>query len=99
MIPHQPARQNLVARPHLTPVTNRKPEPYEFLPLPCYFWDSRPDTVPLGHEEVATALYLAKGDLKAAAARLKVTVPRLMRLIRKDLRLKRLIEIARTVTC
>jgi hypothetical protein len=68
------------------------PKPDEFLPLPYYPYDSRPESMPLSNDEAATALYLAKGDLKAAAALLKVTVVQLKKPIRKDLRLQRLIE-------
>jgi hypothetical protein len=71
----------------------RKPDPSEFTPLPWYSWDSRPLTVPLDQDECATALYLDKGDIKAAAARLKVTVPRLNKSVRKDPRLQQLVTV------
>jgi hypothetical protein len=51
----------------------RRPQADEFLPLPQFFWDSRPETLPISLEEAETAIFLANGDLNAAAARLKVT--------------------------
>jgi hypothetical protein len=69
-----------------------RPSPDEFVPLPWFPWDSRPDTVPLDTDEIATALYLANGDLQAAAALLKVTVAQLKKPIRKTPRLQQLIE-------
>jgi hypothetical protein len=77
-------------------VIKRKPEPDEFVPLPYFPWKSRPDSLPLDTDEIATALYLANGDLKAAAARLKVTVAQLRKTIRKTPFLQRLIERSRT---
>ena len=62
----------------------------EFVQLPYFGWDSRPETLPLDVEECATAIYLAKGDIRVAAARLKVTVAKLNRLVRKCPRLVRL---------
>ncbi len=62
----------------------------EFLPLAFFPWDSRPETVPLDPEEVATALYLAEGDPSAAACLLKVTPAQLSRIVRKSPRLLRL---------
>jgi hypothetical protein len=73
-------------------VTNRKPEPDEFVPLPYFPWQSRPDSLPLDTDEIATALYLANGDLQTAAALLKVTVVKLKKPIRKTPRLQQLIE-------
>jgi hypothetical protein len=46
----------------------RRPSPEEFVPLPWFPWETRPETLPLDDDEVATALYLANGDLKEAAA-------------------------------
>jgi hypothetical protein len=68
----------------------RQPSPDEFLPLPYFPWLSRPETLPLDVDEVATALYLAKGDPAAAAALLKVSVPRINRVIRRIPKLVRL---------
>jgi hypothetical protein len=65
-----------------------KPSPDEFVPLPY----SRPDTVPLDVDECATALYLANGDMKGAADRLKVTERQLRKLVRKHHKLQRVIE-------
>jgi hypothetical protein len=73
-----------------------KPKPDEFVPLPYFPWSSRPETLPLDTDEVATALYLANGDLKAAAALLRVTVAQLRKPIRRTHRLQRLIEQIRT---
>jgi hypothetical protein len=73
-------------------VTNRKPEPDEFVPLPYFPWKSRPDSLPLDTDEIATALYLANGDLRAAAALLKITLTQLKKPIRKTPRLQQLIE-------
>ena len=62
----------------------------EFVPLPYFGWDSRPETLDLDVEECATAIYLAKGDIRAAAARLKVTSARLNKLLRRAPKLQRL---------
>jgi hypothetical protein len=67
-----------------------RPSPDEFVQLPYFGWDTRPETVPLDVEECATAIYLAKGDIRAAAARLKVTVAKLNRMVRRYPRLQRL---------
>jgi hypothetical protein len=69
-----------------------RPDPSEFLPLPLFVWDSRPETLPLDTEEIATAIYLSNGDLKAAADLLKVTVWHLRKPIRKTHRLQVLVE-------
>jgi hypothetical protein len=39
-------------------------DPREFEPLPYFPWDERPTSLPLTHDEAATAIFLAKGDLK-----------------------------------
>jgi hypothetical protein len=59
-------------------------DPREFEPLPYYSWDSRPASVPLAYDEAATALYLARGDLRRAAAILKVPPKQLQGLIRRS---------------
>jgi hypothetical protein len=64
----------------------------EFVPLPFYPWLSRPETVPLDDDECATALFLAKGDVSAAADLLKVGPTRLKRSIRRCTRLQRLVD-------
>ena len=64
----------------------------EFVPLPFFPWIERPLTLPLDDDECATALFLAKGDVNAAADRLKVMPARLQRSIRKSRRLIRLCE-------
>jgi hypothetical protein len=70
----------------------REFSPDEFEPLAFYPWLSRPETVPLDVEECATALFLAKGDVSAAADLLKVTSTCLKRSIRKSRRLIRLCD-------
>ena len=67
-----------------------QPSPEEFLPLPFYGWLERPPDLPIDSDEAATAIYLAHGDINAAAARLKVTAARLNRLVRRCPRLQRL---------
>jgi hypothetical protein len=67
------------------------PSPEEFLQLPYYSWISRPDSVPLSEEEIATALFLDGGLVDRAAARLKVDQCRLRRAIRRSARLGLLI--------
>jgi hypothetical protein len=67
-----------------------RPSPDEFLPLPYFPWLSRPTTVPLDVEECATAIYLAKGDIGAAAALLKVSATQLKKVVRRYPRLQRL---------
>jgi hypothetical protein len=66
------------------------PSPEEFFPLPWFPWESRPETLPLDQEEVATALFLKNGDINRAAERLRVTPARLNKCIRKSPRLIRL---------
>jgi hypothetical protein len=61
-----------------------EPTPEEFLPLPYFPWISRPDNLPLDVDEVATALYLARGRLGEAAERLKVDQVRLKKAIRRS---------------
>jgi hypothetical protein len=69
-----------------------RPQPDEFLPLPYFPWNSRPETLPLDSDEVATALFLGNGHLAKAAERLKVSEKRLKQRIRGVPRLRRLIE-------
>jgi hypothetical protein len=59
-------------------------DPREFAPLPFYCWTERPASVPLGYDEAATALYLARGDLRRAAGVLKVPHRKLHRFIRQS---------------
>ena len=68
----------------------RKYSRSEFETLPFYPWISRPETLPLDDDECATALFIAKGDISAAAERLKVVPSLLNRAIRKSRRLQRL---------
>ena len=62
--------------PYLTLVdpTHFKDHDEEFLPLPFYPWDERPGHLALDHDEIATALHMAEGDLVGSAALLKVPV-------------------------
>ena len=69
-----------------------RPSPDEFLPLPYFPWDSRPETLPLDVEEAATALFLDGGDVKAAASRLKVSTTQLKKIVRRSLCLQRLCD-------
>ena len=64
--------------------------PDEFLPLPFYGWLERPLDLPIDFDEAATAIYIAHGDISAAAALLKVTPARLNKLIRRSPKLQRL---------
>jgi hypothetical protein len=45
---------------------------YGYWMLPAYPWDVRPDDHPLTVDEVCVALFQAEGDIRLAAARLKV---------------------------
>ena len=62
----------------------------EFLPLPYYSWAVRPVHLVLDIEECATALYLSRGVVSAAAERLKVEPLKLQRVINRSPRLVRL---------
>ena len=63
-------------------------DPREFEPLPYYSWIERPASVPLTHDEAATAIYLARGDLTQAASLLKVGPSRLNRLVKQSPQLR-----------
>ena len=80
--------------PHLKLVDNTIDHSHdsEFLPLPYYPWETRPDAVPLDADEVATALYIAQGSLVRAALLLKTPPTRVARTIRSHPRLNRVIE-------
>ena len=62
----------------------------EFVPLPHYSWAVRPSHLALDIEECATALYLSRGVVSAAAERLKVESLKLQRVINRSPRLVRL---------
>ena len=66
-----------------------KPDASEFLPPPFYPEENRPGPIDL--EDAATALFLEKGVIPAAAARLRVTAAKFQRTIRKSPSLMRLI--------
>ena len=70
----------------------REYSPAEFDPLPFYPWIERPLTLPLDDDECATAIFIAKGDVSAAADLLKVMPARLKRVIRKSRRLQLLLS-------
>ena len=70
----------------------------EFAPLPFYPWDSRPPHLPLDHDEVASAIHLANGDLVRAAFLLKVPIVRINRSLRASPRLQRILDEALQVT-
>ena len=79
--------------PHLTLVTSTPSEhDGEFVPLPFYPWNERPSTLPLDPDEVATAIHIAKGDIPAAAALLKVPEFKLNRSLRHHPRLQRVLN-------
>jgi hypothetical protein len=61
----------------------------EFIPLPFYPFNERPASMPLDPDECATAIHIAKGDIPAAAALLKVPEFKLNRQIRHHPRLVR----------
>ena len=63
----------------------------EFIPLPFYSWEERPESVPLDVDEVATAVHLAMGDVPRAAELLKVAVYKVDRLLRHHPRLQRIL--------
>jgi hypothetical protein len=65
-------------------------DPREFEPLPYYSWIERPASLPLTHDEAATAIFLAGGDLKQAANLLKVPPAQLSRLVKRSPRLQRI---------
>jgi hypothetical protein len=65
-------------------------DPREFEPLPFYPFDDRPASLPLTPDEAATAIFLAKGDLKRAAKLLKVPPSQLNRFVRRSYRLQRI---------
>ena len=76
-------------KPYLTLVDNAtQPNDDEFAPLPFYPWDERPPTLPLDHDECATALHLSHGDIANAAELLKVPIIRLTRLLKSSPRLQ-----------
>lgn len=59
-------------------------------------WDRRSDTLPLDMDELATAMFLANGDLEKAASLYKIDMKRLKAAIRRwpklQFLLKRLAE-------
>jgi hypothetical protein len=73
------------------PLSPPDPQESEFVPLPYYPWDERPSTVPLDHDECATAIHLAHGDAHVAAQLLKVPYIRLNRQLRASPRLARIL--------
>jgi hypothetical protein len=86
--------------PHLTLVTSTTASEHdqEFIPLPFYPWSERPSTLALDPDEAATAIHIAKGDVPAAAALLKVPEFRLNRLIRRTPSLQHVLSEANELT-
>jgi hypothetical protein len=79
--------------PYLTLVDNTEPtHDEEFAPLPFYPWDERPSTLPVDHDEAATAIHLANGDVVLAAQLLKIPIVRLTRLVKQSPRLQRILD-------
>ena len=78
--------------PHLTLVRPPSEHDGEFVPLPFYPWNERPATLALDPDEVATAIHIAKGDIPAAAALLKVPEFKLNRSLRHHPRLQRVLN-------
>ena len=70
----------------------------EFLPLPHYPWDQRPDSLPIDPDEAATAIHLAQGSLIRAASFLKVPPHRLARTLRAHPSLARIQNEANELT-
>ena len=68
-----------------------RPDPREFVQLPYFPWDCRPETLPLSEDECATAIFLADGKVDRAAERLKVDQRQLKMIIRRIPRLQRLL--------
>ena len=64
----------------------------EFVPLPFYPWDERPPTLPLEHDETATAIHLSTGNLAQAAAMLRVPIFKVARAIKKSPRLAKILD-------
>ncbi len=79
--------------PHLTIVDENFANDHnqEFVPLPFYSWTERPSTLPLDHDEVATAIHLAQGDITQAAFLLKTPIVRVTRSLRASPRLQRVL--------
>ena len=69
-----------------------RPDRSEFEQLPYMPWDRRPDTLPIDVEGVATALFIADGDLHKAADLYKITPAQLHKAIRKSQRLQNLLK-------
>ena len=68
----------------------------EFVPLPFYPFDQRPETLEIDSDEAATAIHLAC-NLLGAADLLKVPLRRLHRLVKHSPRLQRILEEATQV--
>lgn len=77
-----------MTKPYLTLVGSKDTQDREFIPLPFYPWEERPDTVPLELEECETAIHLAQGHLPKAAELLKTALYKLNRMIVRHPRLQ-----------
>lgn len=58
--------------------------PSDLVPLPTSPWDERPAEIPLDIEECRTALWLERGNISAAAYRLRITSKRLRAFVRNS---------------
>ena len=76
----------------VTPTNTTTDHDQEFIPLPFYPFTERPATLPLDPDECATAIHLAKGDIPAAAALLKIPQYKLEREIRRHPNLSRILN-------
>lgn len=87
-------------KPYLTLVDPRsatQDNDSEFLPLPYYPWDERPDSTPLDVDECATAIHIAQANLPKAASLLKVPVYKLERMLRRHPRLVHVLQETTTI--
>lgn len=66
--------------------------PNDLVPLPHFPWDKRPDSIPLDREEVRTAIWMADGNVTAAAKLVKINPSRLRHFIRSSEYLSREME-------
>jgi len=78
--------------PYLALINSSKADPLaeEFLPLPFYPWEERPEHLALDFDEMATAIHLAAGDIPDAAKLLRVPHAKLSRQVRISPRLQRI---------
>lgn len=70
-------------------------KPTDLIPLPTMPYDERPDALPLDIEECRTALWMVRGNIKAAADILKIPPKRLRKYVKDSPRLSAEVEEAR----